>query len=356
MRMGKAIGGREVCGRKPTIVLAAVVVALICLVSIEVLLHLYFRVTNGAWVYATQKNFRVPYVQAVSDRRQYALKSGYRDLKVTINAAGFRGALPHDGDNRPLICFMGDSVPYGAGVSDAETIAVHLENVLERLGQSARVLNGGVPSYNLRQSIDRWRLDVAPRWRCDMIIINAANDVSLYDYYKEHWTLDLTWATARFGISVPPWSATGYFLRLALNRGAARSEFPLYEFAEMLKADLLAQLEGPKATGVPIVLATVTPCYYRANPGGAESQVACAGYKTYRDLVAKWQPVIDVVNDILKAAADKKQVFYMDWAEVLDGIGRQDKFVDFIHFSDSGAKEIAGALAKFIVDNNLLSK
>jgi hypothetical protein len=101
---------------------------------------------------------------------------------------------------------------FGWGVRDGETSPALLQQDLDNNGYHYFVLNAGVPSYNLRQSLDRWQLDVAPTYKCSVIVLNAANDVSLIDYYGSHWSPDLTWASERFGVRAAQTSATVFLL------------------------------------------------------------------------------------------------------------------------------------------------
>lgn len=336
-------------------VLLASLIGLFCLVFLEVLLQVHFRSANGQWLFATQSNFKVPYVAPVSDRRHYVLKPGFRNESISINKLGFRGKLPEKNDRQPLICFIGDSVPYGAGVEDNETLPVHLERLLQRDGLTVSVLNGGVPSYNLRQSLDRWRLDIAPRWKCSLIILNAANDVSLYDYYGESWTPDYTWANHRFGISAPSWSGLAHYIRASFqNLSPTVKQLPINKFMKNLSEDFEDNLRWPQNQRIPIILLPVVPCYYAADLVNAESSASCAGYKNYEEIAKKWQSKIEAVNIVLKNAATAKGLHYLDTAAYLDGNGREGKFVDFIHFSDDGARAVARFIRDYIVQRKLL--
>ena len=76
---------------------------------------------------------------------------------VSISADGFRntGAAPGvSGADARVILGVGDSVTFGEGVADGETYLAALERRLADRGP-VRVLNGGVPSWNMAQEI-RW--------------------------------------------------------------------------------------------------------------------------------------------------------------------------------------------------------
>ncbi len=335
--------------RTPLKLLPLATVLLVAVILSEGLLHLHYRWINGHWLFNARKHFQVPYAKPVADRRQYTLRENYRDQQTSINALGFRGPTLAESHKAPIVCIVGDSVPFGSGVKDHETIAHHLAGALKNAGRSVKVLNGGVPSYNLRQSLDRWRLDIAPRWRCAVLIVNAANDVSLYDHYRSNWTLNHTWASVRFGILSPSWSSLLHYARHASSR-LRQSETKGFstQFATLLKRDFDLNLKHPRSNGIPIILMPINPCYYaRSSATAAENQAACAGHKDYATLSRQWQPTIDIVNGVLKQAAAADNVIFVDTVEALDRrFGRTGMFIDFIHYSNDGASAIAKLLTE----------
>src|SRR5690348_8159662 len=136
-------------------VTAAVIIIVCVMLLLEVGLHTVFYLENGYLLFAGQSNFKIKYVKPVRDRRQYSLQEGAVVDQYTINSRGFRGPVRNPDDDRPAICVLGDSVPFGAGVGDDSTFSVRLQEKLDRQGYRYFVLNAGVPSYNLRQSLDR---------------------------------------------------------------------------------------------------------------------------------------------------------------------------------------------------------
>jgi lysophospholipase L1-like esterase len=84
------------------------------------------------------------------------LEGRFWGAPVTINSLGMRDRevpqIPAENEFRLLV--MGDSLPFGIGVGDEETIPRRLEALLnnERAGpRRFRTLNMGVPSYNTEQ-------------------------------------------------------------------------------------------------------------------------------------------------------------------------------------------------------------
>ena len=340
-------------------VVSVAIAFLTAITALEVALHIHYYFSTRQWLFRDNSNFKVPYVKAVGDRRQYALRENFKDDMQSINALGFRGAIPPHNED-PLICVLGDSVPYGAGVKDDETFPHHLQALLDKSGYRARVLNAGVPSYNLRQSLDRWRFDVLPRWTCTVIILNAANDVSLLDYFGEQWSPDLTWAELRFGARASRWSSIAYYA-LAANtavryRGSNTANEP-NQFA-ILERELLGGLAGARARRIPVVLMPINPCYYSnvslSHPSNREP---CANYGDYGVVGEKWQHLIVAVNDILKKTTSQGDISFIDAIVAFDTkFKREGKYIDFIHFSSNGARDVAGLLMEHMAQKGLLSR
>ena len=96
-----------------------VVVTIATLLLLEIALQTFFYIRNGYWLFGGHNSFSVKYVKPVGDRRQYSLKEGAVVDRDTINSEGFRGPAMNGHDHRPVICILGDSVPFGVGVAAA---------------------------------------------------------------------------------------------------------------------------------------------------------------------------------------------------------------------------------------------
>ncbi len=328
---------------------AIFIATIFSLLLLELSLQIFFYVKNAYPLWGGHKNFTVGYVIPTEDQRQYALKPGYSDQQIKINQQGFRGEII--GNNQQLICVIGDSVPFGSGVSNGETFPDFLDkNPVTQL-KALRVLNAGVPSYNLAQSFDTWRMELKDR-KCNFLIVNAANDISLLDFYQSDWSLDKTWASARFNINNKNYLAFFYYLdRIFLRKGQANSITIERNIALILKR-LESDIAEAVSHGTKVVLMPIQPCYYNSLPHNSpQSKSACAGYSEYEKLANNWDPLITKVNGGLFAMANNQTVLFFDSTSVLEtGNLKDNAFVDFIHYSVSGNKLIADRLASFIFD------
>lgn len=103
------------------------------------------------------------------------------EQRVSINALGLRGPElgPKRTDERRVL-FLGDSLTYGQGVGDDETVPVALEQALERLQPEHEwtVVNGGHRAYGTEQELGLL-LELGARIEPDVVVLGWYwNDVS----------------------------------------------------------------------------------------------------------------------------------------------------------------------------------
>lgn len=134
------------------------------LVSAEGALRAYLAYRGWtANCYAAQLQLFRPNPDAGCDLAPgFRLQSG--TYRISINSLGLRG--PEISPSKPpgvtQIAIVGESSAFGYLVSDGEEAARVLEDTLRDHGHNVEVLNGGVPGYNLFQSIVRFREVLAP--------------------------------------------------------------------------------------------------------------------------------------------------------------------------------------------------
>ena len=346
--------------------IAVVVVAistLFCVLLGEVALHSLYRYKHGSFLFSLPEEFQVPYVQSVDDRRRYTLKKNAAVGRYEINEEGFRGSKIKKGGT-PIVCVVGDSVPFGVGVDNQETFPWHLERVLANLGLHYRVLNGGVPSYNLRQSMDRWRFDIRGHYECVAIILTAANDVSLMEYFGRSWSIDSTWAEKRFGVrNDRRWSSTLYYARVLLDsisqpdNGGERGRLNVSAIAD-IRHELEVWITELEEQHIPLLMISINPCYAPNEPIDTDAQHGrCHGHPGYEILRERWEPKIEAVNNMM-ALAQRPDVYFLDVREKLRQISSEEdgsrNFVDFIHLSNDGAQKLAKMVADEIEKRQIL--
>ena len=339
----------------------SIIVAVCCA---EVLAQAVFRLRNGYWLFS-KETFRIGYAIPVKDRRQYSLRPGYSDEKksIHINEFGFRGpVIPFD--SKRIGVALGDSIPFGIYVKDTQSYPYLLDELMVKNGSGARVLNAGVPSYNLRQSFDRFKYDVAGRYRAiSWATVQAANDISLFIQYKERYGPDLTWADAKLKRT---WSWFGILKRnsalcqyldtdlRSLSR-KQKNHFPPDKMIKNVENTLDEYLKFFSDKGIAVILLPADPFYYQLKD--TDKNGALSRWQLYKRNIMNWRGIIDPFNEALREAAESgryKNVYFFDTREIMDREDRDKMYMDFIHYSPEGNRLVAEGLYRFLSDKGLI--
>lgn len=97
---------------------------------------------------------------------------------VTTNSLGFRG--PELAPEKPLLVFLGDSITFGYGLNDDETITSHIQEQLP----AWNVLNTASPGYNLRQQTAVYQEKVTKLNPRALVLIFHFNDLEDFGLAK----------------------------------------------------------------------------------------------------------------------------------------------------------------------------
>lgn len=119
--------------------------------------------------------FAKPYLQnSIHPEIGYELKPGFEGWAhfstVTTNSLGFRS--PELDSDKPSMAILGDSMVFGYGVEDDETLSAYLQSVFP----SYNVINAGVPGYDLEQETATYEYKIAPLRPELLILVFYFND------------------------------------------------------------------------------------------------------------------------------------------------------------------------------------
>ncbi len=355
-------------------ILLSFISILVTLLVGEACLQIYYRWSMKSWLW-NYNAFHVTFVAPVNDRRQYALRPGFADTQigVTVNQKGLRApaAMAEPDRQTPVVVSLGDSKAFGSGVRDEETYSFQLDQTLKSKGSALRAVNAGVASYNMRQALDRFRLDVLPNYTPAVVTLQATfNDISLLTYYREQWNPERTWADVRYAGFTPPLPvlqklATVYYLnRAAASRtqkgGDSRSQDVMYQpFAdEAMLANLRGEMESfiasCKEKSIPVVLLPIDPFYYQtANMEKNQTLPLWAQDQKYVEL---WRDMIAHYDGLLVELSDKHDlVYFFDTRKLMDATDRGKMYVDAFHYSPEGNRLVAEGLYELLSKENLLA-
>lgn len=113
---------------------------------------------------------------------------GFRD-RVTTDVHGFRS--PAIDPRKHIIALLGDSVTFGYGVEDNQTIAAELSKAFS----GSNVVNAGVPGYGLTQMVETYEKKVAPLHPSVLILV----------FFIEDFGRKIAWLDAQGILRAPGW-------------------------------------------------------------------------------------------------------------------------------------------------------
>ena len=312
-----------------------IVTILILLIILEISLQVIIRIRDGRWLYQSFEGSRVSYVKTVKDRRKFTLMPGFTTKRggLKINKLGFReGPNPIDKKNF-IVVTAGDSVPFGMAVGNKNTYPYNLEKLFYDNGFSINVVNIGIPSYNMRQSFDRLRLEVLPHFelsRIPVITLQASNDVFLLILYREKWNPDVTYADKRIIKKASLWQkiAAIHYGKLAIkkvfgikeptkkekrrqqrqNRISSsekdRKQFEKDDETAMLKHArmlLKKELSFYRDHSVSVILMPIDPFYYQLSGMGKNPKLK--KWRTYKEWIDAVKELVVQYNHMLIGAS-----------------------------------------------------
>ena len=364
-----------------------IVTILILLIILEISLQVIIRIRDGRWLYQSFEGSRVSYVKTVKDRRKFTLMPGFTTKRggLKINKLGFReGPNPIDKKNF-IVVTAGDSVPFGMAVGNKNTYPYNLEKLFYDNGFSINVVNIGIPSYNMRQSFDRLRLEVLPHFelsRIPVITLQASNDVFLLILYREKWNPDVTYADKRIIKKASLWQkiAAIHYGKLAIkkvfgikeptkkekrrqqrqNRISSsekdRKQFEKYDDTEMLKHArmlLKKELSFYRDHSVSVILMPIDPFYYQLSGMGKNPKLK--KWRTYKEWIdAVKELVVQYNHMLIGASREFENAFFFDTRPLMDAQDREEMYVDHMHYSSKANKIVAKELFDFLTQHQLL--
>jgi hypothetical protein len=361
----------------------------IMLIILEISLQIIIRFRDGKWLYQSLEGSRVSFIKLVKDRRQYTLRPGFKfEAKnggLFINELGFRqGPYPIDNKNF-IIVSAGDSVPFGLAVGNINTYPYNLERLLHDNGFSINVVNIGIPSYNMRQSFDRLRLEVLPHFelaRIPIITLQVSNDVFLLILYREKWNPNVTYADQRYKKKASLFQklASIHYGQLAIKKtlGVKESKkkrrrrkafdfskskknqkiFEEYDGTEMLShARILLdkELTFYRNHSVKVILMPIDPFYYQLS--GIEKNSKLKKWGNFKEWVDAVEELVVHFNHMLiEVSREYENVFFFDTRPLIDAQDRNEMYVDFMHYSPKANEIVAKGLFDFLNQHQLLPK
>ncbi|MBI1859507.1 MAG: SGNH/GDSL hydrolase family protein [Deltaproteobacteria bacterium] len=211
------------------------------LIGIELFLQIAFFLKRG------EPLFRRPllsvfsireYTEWVPDERVVTLK---KDYGATLGGVGRRWHFSSDSDRfrripgaaknekGAAIVFLGDSVPFGYGLDDGESVPAQFWSLIKSRGDSRKVINAAIPSYSLLQAVTRLAVEIIPRVAIDTVILQVYDPASQFAALGKAWRPQANWATNSQSWA-SPWALLAFDFGLkysALYQAGLRASFKI---------------------------------------------------------------------------------------------------------------------------------
>jgi lysophospholipase L1-like esterase len=230
--------------------------------------------------------------------------------RVAVNSLGLRGPeLPPDkAPDERRILVLGDSMVYGQGVADADTVPAQLERALDRPGVT--VVNGGLRAYSTAQELALLK-DLDGRIRPDLVFLCWFwNDIDPepieqeYGYLVGKGDVPQDTRTPLEGVTLLKWRMRQVVRKSALVMltydlfFAEHEEWPSKEVQAvgigMLDADLAEFRRWSDARGVPVVFVVIPNpnCLREGHPSEALEQEVAALARRHGMAVVETLPAL----------------------------------------------------------------
>jgi lysophospholipase L1-like esterase len=273
---------------------------------------------------------------------------------ININSLGFRG--PAVGQAKSAgqlrLAFLGASTTFCAEVSSDELTWPHLvSETIESAtpGVAVDYINGAVPGYTVRSSLQNLRERVAPLQPDVIVIYHATNDLSRetrslaekQGIYRAGAADEMSWL-AEYSLL---WYLVEKNLRLTgVRENAAamehRLEFVPSQLGSQFDKDLKDLVTEAKSVSRMVALVTFS---HRIRAGQTpEQQLEAAGSALYYMPFMSPPALIDSFaryNEIITEVARQTGVLVIDGEELIPG--DNEHFNDTVHFKDAGSRAMA---------------
>lgn len=312
------------------------------------------------------------FTQRVDDDRVITLKHnyrhvdyigedpGYREAKsshwtVHINSKGFRRSCSDtDLDTTTKVIFIGDSVPFGWGLDDESSAPYLTCQILASRSDSRQVINAAIPSYSLKQAVERYRREIHGREPVDAIYVQIYDPVNQVMIFGSDWKPEYSWSRSpKVWMIKHSWpvrvavrfSSTAFILnrvyvkyfgvpeRYSKNDLATTQRVRDHVRSELRALAYMARSDGAKR----ILVAPVT--------------IPPTSFATFSD--SRKYLINQINEEIQSSARSDPLLFFFDTRGLLDELPENSAFIDrCCHLSAAGARKLAEGVARTLLQSS----
>ncbi len=333
--------------------------------TVEVTNQIIYYIGYGHFVWSPVERFNIrSFTQPVADARFVTIRPnfsttidegwGVSPWSLSTDAWGFRKGTQSTEPACRSVVFIGASVPFGWGVSDAASLPSKVFNYLRANGDLRCVINAAVPSYTLFQAVSRYEHEIHGKIKTRVVFLQVYDPVSQLLVLGTHWQPEANWTNESAYTPSGPFvrfSASAAIVKTVLQRFgwmASNSNVEIFSpgdtaTAERFRRTLRSELERLHAILV---------------EDGVQRLIIGSLSVPRKSWNAPWfsdarRFAINLQNDEFRRfTAAHRDTDYVDTAELLSKKSDQDVFVDTCcHLSETGndivAKYIVQLLEKY---------
>lgn len=280
----------------------------------------------------------------------------FRGWFLSFDSFGFRrGKQTESSSGQPNIVFIGDSVPFGWGVSDNSSLPSQFFERLQENSLSYGVVNAALPSYALAQAVARYEQEIHGRMAIDTVYLQIYDPAAQLAARGSRWRPSDNWMNyphvsksflSRHSAAIV--IVQGFASRLNINLSGAQSQVEIFDPNDTattgrvhvhVQAELERLLALSKTDGVRRLL--VAPITIPAQ--------SLDGYYSRSRLSA-----IELINQDLRdfANSHNNDVIFVDTISLLRRDPDADVFIDrCCHLSERGNSTVADYLMTLLLDS-----
>jgi hypothetical protein len=280
----------------------------------------------------------------------------FRDWFLSFDSFGFRrGKQTASSSSQSNVVFIGDSVPFGWGVSDNSSLPSQFFEQLQKNSLSYGVVNAALPSYALAQAVARYEQEIHGRMAVDTVYLQIYDPASQLAVRGSRWRPDDNWMNYPYVSksflsrhSAALVIAQGFASRLNINLSGAQSQVEIFDPSDAattgrvhvhVRAELKRLLALSKTDGMRrLIVAPIT----------IPAQSLDGYYSRSR------QAAIELVNQDLRDFANSynNDVIFVNTISLLRRYPDADVFIDrCCHLSERGNDIVADYLMTLLLDS-----
>jgi hypothetical protein len=324
---------------------------LIVLISVEATAQFLYLVRYGqfAWRTRTETFHAGSFQQAALDARHVTTIPNFSDpdffgvgVGMSIDGSGFRRGAQSTNPGCPSVVFIGDSVPFGWGVSDRSSMPSKLFEYLQKANDPRCVINAAIPAYSLFQAVARFKHEISGRFKTDSVYLQIYDPVFGFVHFGPWWRPEIDWFTE------PATSSISYVASAAIVEKLLRHFGLLKKLRYDGYFEKPATLDQPSLDRFRIEIRNELEYLYQIIVQVNVTKLIVAPItvppSAYLRLPKEYRTAIEALNDEFSKFANrhKDTTIFLDTIRLLRAFPEQDVFVDICcHLSERGNDIVA---------------